>query len=232
MSESKGFFARWFGGGGEDEGEHRIYSAEEIGAGERRDEPPPREIEQHPYGFTVERAAEIIDDLPPDVSPESAVRIVRGTLTAAGIRVEDLERSTRARETKLRSEIGLARGRQEELKERADEVIRSLEEEIRKAEQARDNGLAEEEDRVERANTGLGDIRRVRRFFGFSGDEDAEETTQGQAAQPARPENAARPVSDDTQGFEPFDGSADADQTQVLRRADAPSEADTDAEQR
>lgn len=232
MSERKGFLARWFGGGGEDEGETRIYSSEEIRAGERPDDPPPREIEQHPYGFTVERAAEIIDDLPPDVSPESAVRIVRGTLTAAGIRVEDLERSTRARETKLRSEIGLARGRQEELKERANEVIRSLEEEIRKAEQARDNGIAEEEDRVERANTGLADIKRVRRFFGFPWDEDAEETTGGEAAHPAKPANAARPVSDDTQVFEPFDAGEDADQTQVLKRPGVPSEADTDAGQR
>ncbi|MDP9426663.1 MAG: hypothetical protein M3P37_11700 [Actinomycetota bacterium] len=223
MSERKGFFARLFGGGGEDEGETRIYSSEELRE-DRRDEPPPREIEQHPYGFTVERAAEIIDDLPPDVSPESAVRIVRGTLTAAGIRVEDLERSTRARETKLRSEIGLARGRQEELKERADEVIRSLQEEIRKAEQARDNGISEEENRVARASTGLGDIKRVRRFFDFPVDEDAEDTTDVEPI---------RPVSDDTQVFEPFDDDvADADQTQVLRHPASSSDADTDAGQR
>ena len=223
MTERKGFFARLFGGGGEDEGETRIYSKEEIGSGERRDEPPPREIEQHPYGFTVERAAEIIDDLPPDVSSESAVRIVRGTLTAAGIRVEDLERSTRARQTKLRSEIGLARGRQNELRERADEVIRSLEEEIRKAEQARDNGVDEEEGRIERANAGLGDIKRVRRFFDFRvEDEDDDEV------------EAIRPMSDDTQVFAPFDADdsgEDADQTRILRRP-GPSEADTDAGQR
>ncbi|QIN80423.1 hypothetical protein GBA65_20025 [Rubrobacter marinus] len=224
MSERKGFFARLFGGGGEDEGETRMYSAEELGTEERRDEPPPREIEQHPYGFTVERAAEIIDDLPPDVSPESAVRIVRGTLTAAGIKVEDLERSTRARETKLRSEIGLARGRQEELKERADEVIRSLQDEIRKAEQARDNGIKEEEGRISRANTGLEDIKRVRRFFDFPVQEDAEETTQGEVI---------RPASDDTQVFEPFDDDADdVDQTRVLRRPSSLSDADTDAGQR
>ena len=224
MSERKGFFARFFGGGDEGEGETRIYSAEELRGEDRRDEPPPREIEQHPYGFTVELAAEIIDDLPPDVSPESAVRIVRGTLTAAGIRVEDLERSTRARETKLRSEIGLARGRQEELQERADEVIRSLEEEIQKAEQARDNGVAEEENRIERATTGLGDIKRVRRFFDFPVDDDAEETTEVEPI---------RPVSDDTQVFEPFDDDADdADQTQVLRRPGSFSDADTDAGQR
>ena len=224
MSERKGFFARLFGGGREDEGETRIYSAEELGA-ESREEPPPREIEQHPYGFTVERAAEIIDDLPQDVSPESAVRIVRGTLTAAGIRVEDLERSTRARETKLRSEIGLARGRQSELKERAEEVVRSLQEEIRKAEQARDNGVTEEEERVGRANTGLADIRRVRRFFGFAmDDDDAEETAEAEAA---------RPASDDTQVFEPFDDPDDGDQTRVIRRRPGPlSDADTDAGQR
>ncbi len=225
MSERKGFFARLFGGGGEDEGETRLYSNEEIGSGERRDEPPPREIEQHPYGFTVERAAEIIDDLPPDVSPESAVRIVRGTLTAAGIRVEDLERSTRARQTKLRSEIGLARGRQDELRERADEVIRSLQEEIRKAEQARDNGVAEEESRIERATAGLGDIKRVRRFFDFGVEEDENE--------PAEVE-AIRPASDDTQVFAPFDAddsAEDVDRTRVLRRP-GPSEADTDAGQR
>lgn len=226
MSERKGFFAWLFGGGGEGEGETRIYSSEEIRARERRDESPPREIEQHPYGFTVERAAEIIDDLPPDVSPESAVRIVRGTLTAAGIRVEDLERSTRARQTKLRSEIGLARGRQEELNERADEVIRSLEEEIRKAEQARDNGVSEEDNRIERANTGLGDIRRVRRFFDFPVEDDVDEAAEVEAI---------RPASDDTQVFEPFDdgdSEDDADQTRVLRRPGSSSEADTDAGQR
>ena len=225
MSERKGFFARLFGGGGDnDEGNTRIYSAEELGAGDRRDEPPPREIEQHPYGFTVERAAEIIDDLPPDVSPESAVRIVRGTLTAAGIKVEDLERSTRARETKLRSEIGLARGRQEELKERADEVIHSLQEEIRKAEQARDNGIAEEDNRIERANTGLGDIKRVRRFFDFPVDDDMEKTSE------VKP---IRQSSDDTQVFAPFDDddAADVDQTQVLRRPGSLSDPD-DARQR
>lgn len=225
MSERKGFFARLFGGGRDDEGETRIYSNEEIGSGERRNEPPPREIEQHPYGFTVERAAEIIDDLPPDVSPESAVRIVRGTLTAAGIRVEDLERSTRARQTKLRSEIGLARGRQEELEERADEVIRSLKEEIRKAEQARDNGVAEEESRIERANVGLEDIKRVRRFFDFHVEDDENEAVEVKAI---------RPVSDDTQVFTPFDSDdpeEDADQTRVLKRP-GPSEADTDAGQR
>jgi len=168
MTERKGFFSRMFR---EEQGDDdtRVFSRREIGAGEE-----PREVEQHPHGFTVERAAEIINDLPPDVSHESAVRIVRGTLVAAGIRFEDLERSTRARETKLRSEMDLARGRQDELKERTEEVLRSLEEDMRKAREARDNGVTEEGERISRANSGLQDVRRVRVFFGFP-DEDAGE---------------------------------------------------------
>ena len=162
MTERKGFFTRMFGEEGGDD-DTRVFSPREVGAvGEE-----PREVEQHPHGFTVERAAEIIKDLPPDVSHESAVRIVRGTLVAAGIRFEDLERSTRARETRLRSEIELARGRQEELKQRTEEVLRSLEEDMRKAREARDNGVTEEDERISRANSGLQDIRQVRGFFGF-----------------------------------------------------------------
>jgi ribosome-binding protein aMBF1 (putative translation factor) len=52
------------------------------------------------------------------------------------VRVEELERSTRAREAKLSSEMELARSRQRELRERTDEVVRSLEEEIRRAREA------------------------------------------------------------------------------------------------
>ncbi len=215
MSESRGFFSRLFLGD-KDEGETQIYSAAEVGAGEPKES---RKIEQHPQGFTVERAAEIISDLPPDVSRESAVRIVRGTLTAAGIKVEDLERSTRARETKLRSEIELARSRREELKERTEEVVRSLEEEIRKAREARDNGVAEEEEKISRANLSLEDIRRVRGFFDFPGEE-SEETTHH--------EEATYPVGDETQVLEPFD----ADQTQVLRRPGPLAEPDSATEER
>lgn len=166
MTERKGFLSRMFREGQGDD-DTRVFSRREIGAGEE-----PREVEQHPHGFTVERAAGIINDLPPDVSNESAVRIVRGTLVAAGIRFEDLERSTRARETKLRSEMDLARGRQDELKERTEEVLRSLEEDMRKAREALDNGVTEEDERISRANSGLQDVRRVRAFFGFP-DEDA-----------------------------------------------------------
>ena len=192
----KSFFSRVFGRGA-DEDETRTYSAEEI---ETR-EPEKLEEEQLPQGFTVERAGEIIDYLPPDVPRESAVRIVRGTLAAAGIKIEDLERSTRAREAKLNSEIELARSRQKDLRERTEEVVRSLQEEIRKAREAHDTGIAEEEQKVSRAVAGLKDVGRVRAFFGFSGT--GEETTD--------------PAGDETQSLGPFD----PDKTQVMQRPDS-----------
>jgi hypothetical protein len=67
MSEG-GFFSRILGGGA-NEDETRIFSPETL----RRKEPARREEpeEEQRGGFTVERAAEIIDDLPPDVSRES-----------------------------------------------------------------------------------------------------------------------------------------------------------------
>jgi len=204
MSE-RGFFSRLFGGDA-DEDETKIFSNEEIGArrpsGRGRREPD--EEEQWPQGFTVERAAEIIEDLPPDVPRESALRIVRGTLTAAGIRVEDLERSTRTREAKLNSEIDLARDRQEELRQGTEEIMRSLEEEMEKARADRDAGIAEEEERISRASAGIEGIMRVRAFFGFPEPEEEEE--------PADP--AEYPRVDETQVLEPFD----EDETQILRR--------------
>ena len=109
----RGFFSRMMGGeGGEDE--TRVYSTEELGAPRKSAERQEPEEEQHPHGFTAERAAEIIDGLPPDVPRESAVRIVRGPLEAAGVRVEDVESSSSTRETQLNSEIELARGHRRE----------------------------------------------------------------------------------------------------------------------
>jgi tRNA U34 5-methylaminomethyl-2-thiouridine-forming methyltransferase MnmC len=66
------------------------------------EEPPPRD-------FIVERVAETIADLPPGVPQESAVLIVRKTLVAAGVKLSELDASTQAQESKLKSEIGLAR---------------------------------------------------------------------------------------------------------------------------
>ena len=198
MNEA-GFFSRIFGGGA-NEDETRIFSPEEL----RREESGRKEPEEEQHGgFTVERAAEIIDDLPPDVPRESALRIVHGTLTAAGVSVENLERSTRTREAKLGSEIEFAQSRQRELQERTDETVRSLEEEIRRAHEARESGLAEEKVRISRASVGLENIKRVRAFFGFP-----------EMEEEASPEPTYEPPADETRVLESFDN----DRTQVLRR--------------
>jgi hypothetical protein len=150
-----------------DENETKSSSAEEIGTrrsrrrGKRKDGHQPRD-------FSVESAAEMLDAMPSDVSRESALRIVRWALTAGGIEVGDLERSTRARESKLNSEIELAQHRQKEFREQTEEAVRSLEEEIRKVKEAYDTVFAEEEKKISRASTVLKDVRRVRAFFDFS----------------------------------------------------------------
>ncbi len=196
-----------------DEDETRTYQLEEIGKRISR-KGGTGEEEPSPQGFTVERAARIIDDLPPDVSQESAVRIMRGTLVAAGIEVEDIERSAQARESRLNSEIEFARSRQEDLRRRTEEVVRSLQDEIRKAREARDAGIAEEEENVSRAVRGLEEVRRVRAFFDF----------------PDTGESAGPPgdsTGDETQVLEPFD----PDGTQVMRQhSDPRGEADEPAE--
>ena len=212
MSE-RGFFSRILGGD-TNEDETRVFSAEEVGTRRSEGGEEPDEEEQRPQGFTVERAAEVIDDLPPDVPQESALRIVRGTLTAAGIKVEDLERSSRVRESKLNSEMDLARARQEEIRRGTEEVVRSLEEEIRKAREDRDTGIAQEEDRISRASAGIEGIKRVRAFFGFP--EPEEERIAGRAEDPPM---------DETRVFESFD----EDETQILRRSDLPGDADSPA---
>ena len=212
MSE-RGFFSRILGGD-TNEDETRVFSAEEVGTRRSEGGEEPDEEEQRPQGFTVERAAEVIDDLPPDVPRESALRIVRGTLTAAGIKVEDVERSSSVRESKLNSEMDLARARQEEIRRGTEEVVRSLEEEIRKAREDRDTGIAQEEDRISRASAGIEGIKRVRAFFGFP--EPEEERIAGPAEDPPM---------DETRVFESFD----EDETQILRRSDLPGGADSPA---
>ncbi len=194
MSEERpttrqGFFSRMFAS---DEEGTEIYSSEEVGI---------EEIEEtvEPRGFTVERAAEVIRNLPPEVPRPAAVRIVRGTLEAAGIDLADLATSTKARESRLNSEIELSQGRIQKLKEDTDEVIRSLQEEISKAREARDSGVAEEERKISEARTGLGDVEMVRNFFGLPRG-DAETT-------------ADLPAGEETQVMEP-----EEDDTQILRR--------------
>lgn len=211
MNEDRGttrqsFFSRMFAANDEGEGT-AIYSSEEVGTGA-----PGRGSVGNPeaHGFTVERAAEVIRHLPPEVPRPAAVRIVRGTLEAAGIDIAELASSTRARESRLNSEIDLSEGRIQRLKDETEEVIRSLEDEISKAREARNFGVAEEERKIAAAEMGLEDVDRVRDFFGLPYD-DADDAP---ADDPA--------AGEETQVLEGAD--EEEDETQILRRPDPLSE--------
>jgi hypothetical protein len=188
------FFSRVFAGSTEGEGTS-IYSSEEIGM------PGTDESEGlAAHGFTVERAAEVIRNLPPEVPRPAAVRIVRGTLEAAGIDIAELEASTRARESRLNSEIDLSENRIQQFKDETEEVIRNLEDQIRKAREARDFGVSEEERKISSAESGLDNIDMVRDFFGLP---------QEEADEP--------PAGEETQVMEGVEDEEE-DDTQVLRR--------------
>jgi hypothetical protein len=188
------FFSRVFAGSTEGEGTS-IYSSDEIGM------PGTEESESlAAHGFTVERAAEVIRNLPPEVPRPAAVRIVRGTLEAAGIDIAELESSTRARESKLNSEIDLSENRIQQFKDETEEVIRNLEDQIRKAREARDFGVSEEERKISSAESGLDNIDMVRDFFGLP---------QEEADEP--------PAGEETQVMEGVEDEEE-DDTQVLRR--------------
>lgn len=131
--------------------------------------PPPRD-------FITERVAETIAELPEGVPQESAVLIVRRTLAAAGVKLSELDASTQAQESKLNSEIGLARNRQEEVREKTQEQVRSLEEEIRKAKEACEDIVSYEEEKISRAWATLEGARRVRAFFDLRESEREEDT--------------------------------------------------------
>jgi hypothetical protein len=201
------FFSRMFAANAEGEGT-AIYSTEEVGTGVSG-----RSLTDNPeaQGFTVERAAEVIRNLPPEVPRPAAVRIVRGTLEAAGIDIAELASSTRARESKLNSAIDLSEGRIQKLKDETEEAIRSLEDEIRKAREARNFGVAEEERKIAAAETDLEDVDRVRDFFGLPYD----------AAEPPADDPAA---GEETQVLEGAD--EEEDDTQVLRRPDPLSDSE------
>jgi hypothetical protein len=191
-STREGFLSRVFSGNdAEEEEETAVYSTEEVGASQ--------EEKVEPRGLTVEQAAEIIKNLPPEVPRPAAVRIVRETLEATGTDIADLTTSTRARESKLNSEIELSQSRIQELKDNTEEVIQSHELEIRKAREARDFGISEEEGRIAGARSGLEDVERVRDFFGLR---DNAETTSDLAA------------GERTQTME----RVDEDDTEILRR--------------
>jgi ribosome-binding protein aMBF1 (putative translation factor) len=194
MSEERpttrqGFLSRMFSGNADEEGT-AVYSAEEVGAEETGRET------MEPRSFTVERAADIIRNLPPEVPRPAAVRIVRGTLEAAGIDIAELTTSTRARESKLNSEIELSQTRIQELKDKTEDVIRSYEDEIRKAREARDFGISDEERRISEARSGLEDVERVRDFFGVSEDD---YSTTGDLAAEEETQVMERPDEEDTE---------------------------------
>jgi hypothetical protein len=217
-----GFFSRVFSGNLDGEDETAIYSAEEVGVGESGGET------LGTRGFTVERAAEVIKNLPPEVPRPAAVRIVRGTLEAAGINVDDLASSTGARESKLNSEIQLSQGRIQELKDKTEGVIRSYEEEIRKAREARDFGISEEERKVSASRSGLEDVARVRDFFGLPRSEDAEATASDLAGYSTTSDLPPGEGGEETQVMEP----AGEDDTQILRRPGPLSEGYWDSGER
>ena len=123
------------------------------------------EVEPPPRDFITERVAETIADLPEGVPQESAVLIVRRTLAAAGVKLSELDASTQAQESKLNSEIGLAQNRQVEVREKTQEQVRSLEEEIRKAKEACEDIVSYEERKISQAWATLEGVRRVRAFF-------------------------------------------------------------------
>jgi hypothetical protein len=200
------FLSRVFAGTTEGEGT-AIYSAEEVGTGTSG----MGEQEGTAHGFTVERAAEVIKNLPPEVPRVSAVRIVRGTLEAAGIDIAELESSTRARESRLNSEIDLSEGRIQQLKDETEEVIRNLEDEIRKAREARNFGVSEEERKIQAAETGLDNIDLVRDFFGLPQEE---ELPVDSAADSVDPADSAGEETQILEGVE----EEEEDETQVLRR--------------
>lgn len=224
MSEDRSrqsFFSRMFAPSPEGEEGTTVYSREDLGA--ERFEQPETESGDEPKGFTVERAADIIRELPPEVPRRSAVRIVRQTLIAAGISVDDLGRSTRSRESKLHSEIELRQQRIEELQGNTDEVIRDLEDQIRKAREARDFGVAEEERGISEAREGLEDVEKVRDFFDLPRGETRSTPFGDQRGEETTGESSAYPVADDTQVMDrsemegPTPDQSNLDDTQILR---------------
>ena len=154
--------------------------------------PPPRD-------FITERVAETISDLPEGVPQESAVLIVRRTLAAAGVKLSELDASTQAQESKLNSEIGLAQNRQVEVREKTQEQVRSLEEEIRKAKEACEDIVSYEEEKIGRASATLEGVRRVRAFFELNESEGEEGTGPlGQRTHVLEPADVDRAQISDT----------------------------------
>jgi hypothetical protein len=193
---ANGFFSRLLGGQMMEDGSEGYYSGEEEvePRGSRRKGEP--EEGHRPLGHTIERVAETIAELPSAVPRESAVLIVRRTLEAAGVKLSELDASTGAQGSRLSSEVELARARQREVSEKTQEIVRSLEEEIRKAREACENIVVYEERKISRATATLEELRRVRAFFGLPGAEEEED---------AGPDEQGTQQQQQQQGHKPFD---------------------------
>ena len=188
-----------------DGGSGSTYSGQEIAGGRGSiGRAMPQGGHQPPRDLTVERLAGAIADLPPDVPRESAVLIVRKTLDAAGVRLSEVDASTREQESRLISELGLAEDRRKEFREKTREAVRSLEEEIRKAKEACDDVVAYEDRKISRDRALLGEVRHVRAFFGLAEvvEEEEEDASPAEGGEPTGPtERSAR------QAREPLDAT-------------------------
>ena len=145
-------------------------------------------VGERQWDFAVTLVIETIDDLPSSFPRDRAVRIVKRTLSAAGIEIGDFNKRTWARMPQIRAEVECARTREKEFKEKTEEDIRSLEREIEKAREDYETIRAEEEKEISRASKELENLKRVRAFFGFSdmeGDEDV--GPEGEAAEERGP---------------------------------------------
>ncbi|MDQ4002156.1 MAG: hypothetical protein M3283_14430 [Actinomycetota bacterium] len=175
---ANGFLERLLGRDVDRDDSGTYYSSEEIGTrGARRGAPKEG---QQPRSSTIEHLAGVIADLPSTVPWQSAVLVVRKTLDAAGVKLSEVDASARALESKLSSEIELAQDRQKEFREKTQEAVRSLEEEIRKARETCEDVVAYEERKISRDRALLENARRVRAFFEFP---DTEREDTGPAEQ-------------------------------------------------
>ncbi|HEX5975434.1 MAG TPA: hypothetical protein VFY57_09785, partial [Rubrobacteraceae bacterium] len=113
-----------------------------------------------------------------------------------------------------------------EFKEKTEEVIRAYEAEIRKAREARDFGISEEERKISTSRSGLENVERVRDFFSLSG-EASEDQTAYSTTTDLPPGVPADDPEEQTQVMEP----TDEDDTQILRHPGPLSEDYLDAEE-
>ena len=170
-----------------DEDKTGIVSAEAFETVRSRKRSAP-ELGGRQWDFAVKLVVETIDDLPSNFPRESAVRIVKRTLAAAGIEIGDFNKCAWERMPQINSEMELARKRDKEFEKKTEQDIRALEGEIRKAREDYESIRAKEEEEISRASKELENIKRARTFFGFSdmeGDENV--SSEGEAAEARGP---------------------------------------------